>query len=687
MWSKLFLATLLLGLTLADKQNATEPSAAVAANAAKEKRQTEHETRSIPLSVIGGRRQQQQHQPQEYYQSEEAAAQYAQYAQASAGQPTYKASAAGHKASQEQPQYQEIPPEYISLLHQLAEHQPKAAAVKQGKAVAHHQQQLQHQHQQQQHQQQQQQQQQYEHPSHAQQPNQNHIQYITEEEYAQLVKQAQQLPSPAGPQAYHPHYHHQHHQPQQPQGLQAYGRAPAHAPAQHKYRPAIQLLETSEDQPGPYGAADGEQYRIQYKSIQQSGTVTPVPKPVSSFSFEKELAKLVESNRPLPYRQLAHPHPAHHEAQHEAQRYGPTPSPQSHEYTYVQAGGPAHDHGGAPQQPPKHAKAQYVASFAQGHPLAGPKISPAHLQVGPQKFSDIPAQKYQFIGNPEAHHHPQHHHQAPAHQGQQYFAEVSPKQHPGTPSPKIQYYVPKEKNVQVYYQQQQQQQQQQQHHQHQQQLKEQQALEEHSPQHPMKIVEAPQLQHEKPQKTVQSVHRPRPAEQQQVQHRYAPREKQQDQPSPVSSDPHAPSRSSIYVSQSTGVNQATAAATPAPAAHYGEKHHKVPPKIDRPLTPEEFQALVDAGYSVVPVPVPVPVPISQYQAQQAALAAGGHPGQRGGPHPTPSSGGRQVAQASRYHLHQLAAAENNPNQVVTYLRPLHLDPFSAGVRGPHKAAP
>ncbi|XP_058169542.1 uncharacterized protein LOC131284695 [Anopheles ziemanni] len=695
------MVTFLLGLTLAEQKNATEQSVAPAAGA-KEKRQTEHETRSIPLSLIANRRQQQaalhHQQQQEYYQSEEAAGPF-YGAQPSGGQVAlaYK-SVAGQKAgaSQEQPQYQELPPEYISLLHQLAEHQPKAAAVKQGKAVS----------------------QQFEPQSHAQHSKPNQVQYITEEEYAQLLKQAQQQSGPAGPpppQHQHqlqqpPQQHHQHHQHQAPpQGLQAYGRPSAHPGAPHKYRPSIQLLETGEDQPGAYGQPDGEQYRVQYKSIQQAGSVTPVPKPVSSFSFEKELAKLVESNRPIAYHHPASPHhPGRHEAQHDGQRYGPTPSPQSHEYTYVQAGGPAHDHGAPPQQPKQSIKAQYIAPFAQGLPLTGPKISPAHLQVGPQRFVDSPAQKYQFIGNPEAgsaksHHHAQqlhqqqqqqqhHHHQAPAHQGQQYLTEVSPKQLQGTPSPKIQYYIPKEKNVQVYYQQaqqqqlQQQQQQQQQHHL-------QQAYEQHSPQHPMKIVEAPQLQNEKPQKTVQSHHRSKPAEQQQQQqqHRYAAREKQPEA-SPVSSDPHAPSRSAIFVSQSTGVNQATAAATPAPAgAHYGgEKHaHKIPPKIDRPLTQEEFQALVDAGYSVVPVPVPVPVPISQYQQHQQQ--AGGHPGagRAGGPHPTPASSAarQQAAQASRYHLHQLATAENNPNQVVTYLRPLHLDPFSAGVRGPHKAAP
>uniref|UniRef100_A0A182M455 Zasp-like motif domain-containing protein n=1 Tax=Anopheles culicifacies TaxID=139723 RepID=A0A182M455_9DIPT len=512
-----FSVTLLLGLTLAEKKNVTEQSVEAPA-AGKEKRQTEHETRSVPLSLIAARRQQALHhqQQQEYYQSEEGSF-YA--AQPTAGQPAiaYKSSGPAHKAanSQEQPQYQELPPEYISLLHQLAEHQPKASALKQGKAVS----------------------QQYEPQSHAQHTKPNQVQYITEEEYAQLVKQAQQQQQ--GPAAAHHPHHHQHQQ--QAQGLQAYGRPAAHgAPtASHKYRPAIQLLETAEEQQGSYGQQEGEQYRIQYKSIQQAGTVTPVPKPVSSFSFENELAKLVESNRPLAYHQVPHHPGRQHDSQHEAQRYGPTPSPQSHEYTY------------------------------------------------------------------------------------------------------------------------------------------------HSPQHPMKIVEAPQLQNEKPQKTVQSHHRSKAAEQQQVhQHRYAPREKQ-----PESNDPHAPSRSAIFVSQSTGVNQATAAATPAPSAH----GHKIPPKIDRPLTQEEFQALVDAGYSVVPVPVPVPVPISQYQQQQAAHhaahAGAPHPGPRGGPHPTPAAVARQAAQASRYHLHQLATAENNQNQVVTYLRPLHLDPFSAGVRGPHKAAP
>ncbi|KAL1379934.1 hypothetical protein pipiens_000478, partial [Culex pipiens pipiens] len=200
----------------------------------------------------------------------------------------------------------------------------------------------------------------------------------------------------------------------------------------------------------------------------------------------------------------------------------------------------------------------------------------------------------------------------------------------------------------------------------------------------MKIVEAPQLQHEKPSKAQIQAHRQKA--------QYIAREKQAEQSqhsAQKSKEVEAPSRSAIYVSQQTGVSPSSApssAEKQAPQQQQQQQqhqHHKIPPKIDRPLTQEEFQALVDAGYSVVPVPVPVPVPISQYHAQQqaqqqrAAAAAGAASSGRHGP----------VAQASRYHQHQIAAAENNPSQVITYLRPLHIDPFSAGIRGPNKAAP
>lgn len=417
-----------------------------------------------------------------------------------------------------------------------------------------------------------------------------------------------------------------------------------------KYRPAVQLLETGQEHGQAYAQPEPEQpYRIQYKSIQPTGSVTPVSKPISAFSFEKELAKLVESNRPIAYHP-AGPHRPSERGPHDGPRY--VVNPQSHEYAYVPV--PAHEH---PQK--QSIKAQYIAPFAQLQ--SGPKLSAAHLQVGPHKFADSPAQKYQFIQQ-----------EAPAkgHVPQQYLAEVPPKyaqhssekQPAGTPSPKIQYYVPKEKNLQIYYPQQ---------------VTEKQPTEQHTAQHPMKIVDAPQLQHEKPHKQVQT-NRPKA--------QYVARDKQAEQSQQTvqkSKDAETPSRSAIYVSQQTGVSP-----SPAPAAQHPSQekqpqpqHHKIPPKIDRPLTQEEFQALVDAGYSVVPVPVPVPVPVSQYHAQQQAAAARASAAAQ-----APSARHGPVPQASRYHQHQVAA-ENNPSQVITYLRPLHIDPFSAGVRGPNKAVP
>lgn len=96
---------------------------------------------------------------------------------------------------------------------------------------------------------------------------------------------------------------------------------------------------------------------------------------------------------------------------------------------------------------------------------------------------------------------------------------------------------------------------------------------------------------------------------------------------------NAPSRSAIYVSQTTG-------APPTHSKHYQQKqqqqHHQYQPSSEesdksqyqssevrlppinngRPLTQEEFQALVDAGYSVTAVPVPVAVPAEEYYKNQ-----------------------------------------------------------------------
>ncbi|XP_038120704.1 putative mediator of RNA polymerase II transcription subunit 12 [Culex quinquefasciatus] len=658
MWLKLvFIGCCAIGGILAAA--APEKNVTQEAVATKEKRQTDHETRTLPQGAAAAERRQQQQQ-QAYFQDPDVAAHY--YAQQAGGQllfrphqPKAAASSAGPGSGQEQ--VQDLPPEYLSLIQQLADHQKHVAPAKHAKHHSYEPQNVQPEHQQQQ-----QQQPQYYQPqqqqAHHQSPQHNQIQYITEEEYAQIVKQAQAQNHHAAAQAQQQQQqqHHQQHHQQQHQQPQ-YTR-PAGKHELPKYRPTVQLLETGQEHGHAYSQPDPEQFRIQYKSIQPTGSVTPVSKPISAFSFEKELAKLVESNRPVAYHQAGG---GHRQSPHESPRYVPSPQA-SAEYAYPSQNG--HEH--APKQ---SIKAQYIAPFAQAY--TGPKPNAAHLQVGPHKFAESPAQRYQFIAQEE---------RAKSHPPQQYFTEVSPKHqthseektHAGAPSPKIQYYVPKEKNLQIYYPHQQ--------------VQEKQPVEQHTPSHPMKIVEAPQLQHEKPSKAQIQAHRQKA--------QYIAREKQAEQSqhsAQKSKEVEAPSRSAIYVSQQTGVSPSSApssAEKQAPPQQQQQQqqqhqHHKIPPKIDRPLTQEEFQALVDAGYSVVPVPVPVPVPISQYHAQQqaqqqrAAAAAGAASSGRHGP----------VAQASRYHQHQIAAAENNPSQVITYLRPLHIDPFSAGIRGPNKAAP
>ncbi|XP_055607758.1 uncharacterized protein LOC129755346 [Uranotaenia lowii] len=647
MWLKVLIGCCLIGALAADK-NATEEL-----QTTKGKRQTDHETRTLPqhASNSANRRQHSSGPPAGYFQDSDAAAQY--FAQQAAGGQLVFRPQQLKAASQEQ--VQELPPEYLSLIQQLAEHQKHGGAPSAGGSKASkHQQQQQHQQQlayevassqseqfyhqpqpqaqrhhhaqQLQHQQQQQQQQ-----HHHQQDNQ--IQYITEEEYQQILKQAQ--------------VHNQQQAAAQPQYARPSGKQES-----HKYRPSVQLLETAPDHGHSFSHPEADQFRIQYKSIQPTGSVTPVPKPISSFQFEKELAKLVESNRPLAYHQSNNAHRQPERGAHETPRY--VASSHGHEFAYT--------HPGAQEHVPKQSiKAQYIAPFAQPH--AGPKVNAAHLQVGPQKFSESPAQKYQFIV-PEAPSKAQHPQQYFAEVSQKYAAQSGEKHQAGAPSPKIQYYVPKEKNLQIYYP----------HH-----IQEkQQQIEQHSPQHPMKIVEAPQLQNEKPHKQAQ-VHRQKA--------QYIAREKQAEQSQQSyhkSNESDGPSRSAIFVSQQTGVAPTQAAQTQTTTekqqTQHQTQHHKIPPKIDRPLTQEEFQALVDAGYSVVPVPVPVPVPVSQYHAQQGASRSG-----------APAVGTARhgpIAQASRYHQHQLAEAETNPRgQVISYIRPVHIDPFSAGIRGPNKAAP
>ncbi|XP_034482708.1 mastermind-like protein 2 isoform X1 [Drosophila innubila] len=79
----------------------------------------------------------------------------------------------------------------------------------------------------------------------------------------------------------------------------------------------------------------------------------------------------------------------------------------------------------------------------------------------------------------------------------------------------------------------------------------------------------------------------------------------------------APSQSSIYVSQGTGIATPSRVTPTAAAVHKLRtldevKQLNLPPPNGKPLTQAEFQALVEAGYPVKAVPVPVPVPYEQY---------------------------------------------------------------------------
>lgn len=156
----------------------------------------------------------------------------------------------------------------------------------------------------------------------------------------------------------------------------------------------------------------------------------------------------------------------------------------------------------------------------------------------------------------------------------------------------------------------------------------------------MKVIEAPQLQYDKPQ-------------QQQFYHKSEESVQQQQQLYQKAIDSQsidAPSHSSIYVSQSTGlpkhrpqqrkhevkeqqnVQQEKAQEHQSHESHHHHNHrpHQQQPQIQEqqqklptvrlpppnngePITQEEFQALVDAGYSVQAIPVHVPVPVEEYQ--------------------------------------------------------------------------
>lgn len=152
----------------------------------------------------------------------------------------------------------------------------------------------------------------------------------------------------------------------------------------------------------------------------------------------------------------------------------------------------------------------------------------------------------------------------------------------------------------------------------------------------MKVIPAPQLQY-KSQKDQQNVY----LKQHIIDEDSA---LQQQFPSEiikgVLQNPAVPAKSAIYVSQSTGAPP-HAKGGPKPQQHQQQQHHQQQQVLEldeavkyiqphesntkqkqqtRPLTQEEFQALVDAGYSVTAIPVPVPVSHEEYEQHQKKIA-------------------------------------------------------------------
>ncbi|XP_054733531.1 trithorax group protein osa-like [Anastrepha obliqua] len=74
----------------------------------------------------------------------------------------------------------------------------------------------------------------------------------------------------------------------------------------------------------------------------------------------------------------------------------------------------------------------------------------------------------------------------------------------------------------------------------------------------------------------------------------------------------APSQSSIYVSQGTGISTPTRSTAVKTKSIEDVRQLHLPQPGGKPLTQSEFQALIDAGYPVTAVPVPIPVPYEQY---------------------------------------------------------------------------
>lgn len=314
--------------------------------------------------------------------------------------------------------------------------------------------------------------------------------------------------------------------------------------------------------------------------------------------------------------------------------------------------------------------AKLIASNKAVEPFSGQKQhlqsyrAPILKQKSPLKPEIYPQQKYttQYL-QPQTQQQQVHSSFTSPHPHQHRFAYIAPTLHNYNPSEEVaQYhenpniiknteyqYLQKDEYAQQQHQQHQQQQQQQP------QNKIQYGSTEEKPQpqvtydrsNVMKVIEAPQFDKQQQQ---QFYLKPEQSSiQQQQQQLY--------QKAIDSQTINAPSHSSIYVSQSTGLpkqrpqqrkhevnqqqkiqhekNQQSQSAQeqqsqephrqhyhhqqPQQPSQHQEQQQKLPsvrippPNNGEPITEEEFQALVDAGYSVQAIPIHVPVPVEEYQ--------------------------------------------------------------------------
>lgn len=335
--------------------------------------------------------------------------------------------------------------------------------------------------------------------------------------------------------------------------------------------------------------------------------------PLGDFSLEKELAKLEESNKAI------FNHGINNNEDESEQPEETEARPQKNAFKpSLQLNGQEVGQRNGNDQP------QY--SFV---PQDYNEFTPQPQKLVSHKYAQEESVHAKSIEQPEY----QIQYLTPTESLNKYLPESEHRQHPVATSPKYQYYVAGKKSKPQHYTQQQQPQRsshpsqlQQQQEYEQQQIQsqlQQQSQQSHHPQHrqsqhPVKLIQSPQLQHEQPQLQQQYIESPIAQSQLQSEYykSYPVAVKQPIQQSKPHQTSDVPSQSSIYVSQSTGLQHQS-----QPQINKKETQQvRLPlPDSKRPITQAEFQALVDAGYKVQAIPVPVPVPVSSEKYAQLQL--------------------------------------------------------------------